>query len=191
MYIMITNRCNRYCGHCCFDCNPNGDETEGQDMSAETFRLAIKQSNGYITIGGGEPTLHPLFWEFVGLALKECEESPYIVTNGTRDAIALGRLDARGILAVRLSQDTWHDPISQDVVKAFHRKESYARVYHPPFARGRGALVSGAVDGCACDDTFVDTDGQVYACGCKRLQLGDVETGFIAPPEDYSCKETT
>ncbi len=60
MYIQITTRCNMSCEHCCYSCTH-----EGEDMSLETFRNCLGFDE-YNTLGGGEPTIHPLFWQFLG-----------------------------------------------------------------------------------------------------------------------------
>lgn len=60
-YIQVTTRCNMFCEHCGFSCT-----AEGEDMSMEVFERTLQVFEGsYITIGGGEPTLHPKIFEMV------------------------------------------------------------------------------------------------------------------------------
>jgi hypothetical protein len=87
-----------------------------------------------ITIGGGEPTMHPDFWEILAYAIRETsrdynmECGILVVTNGkrTEDALALAFLADHCLLSVDLSQDEYHDPIEYEVIKAFKDKESIA-----------------------------------------------------------------
>lgn len=63
MYLQITSRCNMLCRHCGFACT-----ARGHDMSPEHFHKAIALAAEYeqhVTIGGGEPTLHPHCKEFM------------------------------------------------------------------------------------------------------------------------------
>jgi len=116
--------------HCMFSCRPGA----GKHMGMDTVKAALKlaQDHGHsVFIGGGEPTLHPQFWEIVGLCLKVNAEPSWsagmaltgLVTNGsqTDDALALARLAEQGMLMVSLSRDQYHRCYSIDdcVVKAF------------------------------------------------------------------------
>ena len=47
---------------------------EGEDMTLDTFKAVMEHCAGdYISLGGGEPILHPNFWEFLGLSIGRCE----------------------------------------------------------------------------------------------------------------------
>ena len=93
MYIQITTRCNMTCEHCGMDCG-----VEGDDMEVKTFKNAVDHDE-CATIGGGEPTIHPKFWEFIGLALGRAEYV-WLATNGkeTDTALALAGLAKRGVI---------------------------------------------------------------------------------------------
>src|SRR5271169_5787259 len=131
MYIQITTRCNMKCRHCCFACT-----SKGTDMTRETFHKAIQLACAHessITIGGGEPTLHPLFQEFLMHAVWELasqsnsQGSPavFLVTNGTNESasVTLAHLAERGVIACRLSQDQYHDQsLVTDRVRAAFRR---------------------------------------------------------------------
>ena len=79
-------------------------------------------------IGGGEPTVHPKFWQFLGLVLSRSHEYDAgmlgMHTNGkrTNDALALAALARRGVLGVTLSTDSYHEFIDPKVVEAFTKK---------------------------------------------------------------------
>ena len=200
MYLQTTVRCNMACEHCCFAANATGT-----DMSIDTVKAALKfaaQSGDYLTIGGGEPTIHPQFWEIVGLVLAGTaldDVVPLIVTNGKRKDIALrlAALAKRGVLAVELSQDDFHSPISSEVVMAFQKKRqgySFDRDTNDyrgirtverilPVGRAIEENVATEPDGCCCEDLLVDPEGRIWACGCKTIQLGTIGEPNI--PEDW------
>lgn len=180
MYFQITTKCNMTCGHCCFSATHRGKE-----MSDEVFKAALKLTNAIddpeFTLGGGEPTLHPRFWEFLGLTLQanalsyHDEWLPLVITNGsvTETAIALARLNARGTIQAELSQDAWHDPIDPKVIMEF-KKHARMRTNHRIMSVGRGKRVAGNEAGCCCETLLVDPDGVLWSCGCKRVRYGTV-----------------
>jgi hypothetical protein len=167
-------------------------------MSLETFNAALNLVQDYgstLFIGGGEPTVHPDFWTFIGMALsKNLEGPPWLATNGkrTEDALALARLAKKGSLAVALSIDQWHSPIDPTVIDAFTRRKPVPyggsdyresgsdyreiRSIMEPFKAGRWK------DGpqeCVCEDICVEPDGTIKQCGCKNSPvIGHVSTGF-------------
>ncbi|MEA3464246.1 MAG: radical SAM protein [Patescibacteria group bacterium] len=78
--INITNKCNLHCPHCYVNSNQNGKE-----MSMHDFQLVLRECKKagilQVAIGGGEPTLHPLFADF----LKEIRKHnivPNVTSNG-------------------------------------------------------------------------------------------------------------
>ena len=197
-YLQITNRCNMKCHHCCFSCT-----AKGQDMSRETFLKACKLAENYGEtpfIGGGEPTLHPLLFDFIGIALSfsDGESGVGIVTNGklTEPARRLAQMARQGIIQADLSQDVYHEPIDPEIVQLFqrpqnqlHRNERDYRgvrnVGHRVMAVGRGRKISDLKD-CACEDLFIDPTGEIFGCGCRLHSLGNVDHPQI--PSDYDRK---
>lgn len=190
MYLQITTRCNMSCAHCCFSATQRGE-----DMPRDVLRAALKLAAGrddFVTIGGGEPTVHPAFWDYVGLVLGHAAHSdlpPLVVTNGKRrdHALKLAALARRGVLACELSQDDFHDPVNAEVVSAFtpQRRSAYEdrgsdmrgirsvqRIL--PVGRAFDENVATESEGCACEDLLVAPDGTIYACGCKTIKLGTV-----------------
>lgn len=133
MYIMITEKCNMLCPHCCYSCGPGGE-----NMILETFKKAIdfaeEDGDGSLCIGGGEPTTHPRFWEIFGIALGsyayDDDDDLFIATNGSVSHIAmrLARMAKRGVIYAALSVDPFHEPIDDEVLTAFgyyDKKETY------------------------------------------------------------------
>ena len=179
-------------------------------MTCTTFRAALElaeQRGDSITFGGGEPTIHPQFWEFFGLAIGRFHDEPgiYMVTNGkkTETALALAALAKGGIMGVSLSQDEYHDRIEPEVIQAFTR-DKYANTMYGFVHRsdtdnrdmrgisspnriimaGRAKTNGiGNVDECFCDDIVVEPDGRLWECGCRTRAFGTVFAPAI--PDDY------
>lgn len=206
MYIQITTRCNMECAHCCNSCGPK----TGGHMSKATFLKALDLCEQYGEspfLGGGEPTVHPQFWEFFGAIMARYTRFDVgigMVTNGkkTEDALALAALAKGGILSVELSQDSYHEDIADEVVKAFtkgNKRLGYGErdndmrgirsgADQTVYAQGRGVNISGAEEGCCCEEIVIDPEGRIWACGCKKVQYGTVDAPEIpAEHESGTC----
>lgn len=193
MYVQITTRCNMSCAHCGFACT-----AVGQDMSLETFRKAI-QLDDSLTIGGGEPTIHPAFWQIIGESIASVDYV-WLATNGkeTQTALALAKLAKRGIIGCALSQDEYHDYIDPVVTQAFtkERRNGVTGYYEGNKNEDHRelrdvsahAINSGRCDfgedGCICEDLFCMPDGRIKACGCADSPILGTVDGFEVP-EDW------
>lgn len=188
MYIMITSRCNMTCKHCGFACT-----AKGEDMSIETFRNALG-CNEHITLGGGEPTLHPLFWQMLGESIACCE-SVWLATNGSQTtiAIALAKMAKKGVIGCALSQDDYHDEIDYEVIEAFrrgkrsvkHEDRDYREIRDVTGKEIKSGRWKKGKKGCICEDIIIKPNGDVFGCGCKdAIRLGNVNTGYEIP-EDW------
>lgn len=187
------------CSHCGMACTANGE-----NMSLKTFKKAMEHvdADDQLSIGGGEPTVHPLFWDFLGLAITK-SDNVWMATNGkiTSIALRLAAMAQNGVIACELSQDPWHEKIDSRVVRAFTKN----RVFDPigkqeNDKRGirsiseRNLIKSGRCDhgkiACMCQGSaFVKPDGKVYQCGCLDSPcVGDVFKGF-APLENNDYEE--
>lgn len=165
-------------------------------MSRKVFLKACEVfADDCITFGGGEPTLHPRFWEFLGMALS-CMEDIYIVTNGsqTNTAMQLARLAKKGVIGAALSQDEYHSAIDKKVVEAFTKPPKKPYSLEPDGDRREIRTVNTILDtgraegwgdngDCACNDLFITPEGKIYGCGCKKECFGTVFDFEI--PEDY------
>jgi hypothetical protein len=177
-------------------------------MSKETFvaacKLADKRGDG-ICLGGGEPTLHPLFAEFMGIAMMSVscleDQQLFIATNGSNTEISLklARMARAGLIYAALSQDQWHDPIAPEVVKAFTKEDKIdfwdtknrdfreIRTVEAPSNRGRAKKLKGIPkqDYCGCPELFVTPTGDIFWCACKTKALGTVFADDIPNSLDY------
>jgi len=201
VYIQITTRCNMECPHCCYACT-----AKGEDMSLKTFKQAlelVEDSGSTVCIGGGEPTLHPKFWDFIVLALgNEYIECVWMATNGkkTESALRLAAMAKKGILSVALSQDSYHEPIEEKVIEAF--KVDPRRQHDRDFREIRNVddhvIKAGRAEteqewqrenDCVCNELFVDPKGNIWRCGCKEELLGHVSTGYDMNSDYRSCSK--
>lgn len=188
------------CRHCAFGCT-----SSGIDMPLDTFKEAAAMAEEFdcgINIGGGEPTLHPDFWEILGISLGSLVEYVWLSTNGsiTDIAIPLARMAAKGIVGCQLSRTQFHDDIDIAVEEAFHKNEKIPhtvdrRGYVGPIAesriarKGRGInFVKGQSDQCVCEDTFVEPTGVIRQCGCENSPvIGDVFSGIFEGYTNDPC----
>jgi MoaA/NifB/PqqE/SkfB family radical SAM enzyme len=85
MYLQITSKCNMNCRHCGFSCN-----RKGIHMEWETFINAIQfirdRDDETISIGGGEPTLHPRFFDILKICLDDFNYV-WMATNGSKTKV--------------------------------------------------------------------------------------------------------
>jgi MoaA/NifB/PqqE/SkfB family radical SAM enzyme len=199
MYIQVTEKCNMTCDHCCFSANGKGSYMT-QEVFDKALEIAANFSND-ITIGGGEPTLHPQILPWVmQAALASLDTSMdmdgpsvLVVTNGKKKDVALklAKMAHLGIIQCDLSQDPWHDPISPEVVKEFtryeekpnhygdtQRKRSYAGIRDVSSGvKKKGRAIENGLwrqKGCCCNTMLIAPNGDFYQCGCKKTKLGNI-----------------
>jgi len=163
--------------------------------------LALARDTGeHIALGGGEPTLHPRFSEYLLEAVGQCE-GVWLATNGSRTNISLGlaQLAKAGAIGCALSLDAYHAPIDERVESAFRagRREDLWGRHGPDLREVRdvgGKLVNaGRCDwvetlDCACSELVVRPSGVIRGCGCKCAPvLGTVFNSRI--PDDWERVE--
>ena len=179
------------CPHCCFAATG-----KGTFMSQEVFDKCLewaKEFSQMVTLGGGEPTLHPkcLKWTMdAALALVDVSldcggPAVMVITNGkkSKTAVELAKLSKLGVISAELSQDEFHDPIDESTIDAFKRYASFRDVTQKgrtpvlDVGRARESHEEGILnvrDGCACETLFIDPKGDVYGCGCKTKKFGNI-----------------
>lgn len=209
MYIQITERCNMECAHCCFSCT-----SKGRDMSLSIYEksLALVEEYGSIVeLGGGEPTIHPDFWKFLGLGVSISDEAPlWLSTNGsiTKTSIALAKMAKNEVISCQLSLTEFHSEISTDVTDAFGKlgkRFSYAlkspKHIAPGIVKthlvntGRATSLKKYVlkNECPCPAIMIKPSGIVYQCGCINSPvIGNVWDGIkYTETECYKDKAET
>lgn len=189
MYIKVTDRCNMNCDHCAFACNSKGD-----DMSFEVFKKAVDMGDECITIGGGEPTLHPQIEKFILYAIGKCY-SVFMVTNGTNEDLAMTLLElSKGMpekFGVNLSMDSFHDisMVSGEVVSAYMEANAIRDVESSPSGlswTGRAREFWNKDEcgtHCVCEDLNILPDGRIKFCGCDEAPIIGNVYGWIE--EEY------
>jgi len=160
-------------------------------MNIETFKAAIRWNKGLLNMGGGEPTIHPLLFDFIDVALDNGHRI-WMTTNGklTEKALRLAQMTKNlNGLKCKLSRDPWHEPIKQEVVNAFAKMDLIHSV-----DRGKGPIQSGRWKGnrrVVCPNSnksFVKPDGKVYQCGCLTAPcIGNVFSGFSPLNGEWNC----
>ena len=199
------------CSHCCYSCGPR----TGEHMSIETFRacLADIDNGDYITLGGGEPTVHPHFEKILLLAMGHVSNGQvHVITNGKNSerAMMLLGLAKAGAISAELSIDEYHERIDPDVEDAWQEEAEHVRMCrvrqhetrsnvgirnttknHEPFPHGRAVTELGiekegaSNDICPCDGPIVKPNGDVMLCGCDDApKIGDILNGYDIPDMD-------
>ena len=194
------------CAHCGFACT-----AKGQDMTQETFTKALQLAvdfSSWITLGGGEPLIHPLFedfaWQAVRAMMSQSEECGFsavgVVTNGkcTEQALNLARMARLGFISARLSLDEWHEKIEERVISAFRKSEYQKKDDHDLRAIGGASafniIPAGRAKGwgsnqfnrkCFCDSVIIVPNGTIYHCGCRKRSYGNINDPALSLPEYF------
>jgi hypothetical protein len=152
-------------------------------MSYQTWQQALKYAMDYseefLSLGGGEPTLHPMFWQILGEAIANINEV-WLATNGsiTNTAVALAKMAKKGVICCALSLDSYHDPIDPSVIAAFTKQrrseghylsevnDDYREIRNVTGNERRGGRCDWGIEACVCPDIIIMPDGTLKACGC-------------------------
>ncbi len=201
MYLQITTKCNMKCAHCCYSCGKNG-----KHMPYETAVDAItfcRDHDGMISIGGGEPTLHPRFFDILKFCLQDFDYV-WMATNGSKtkimwrlaniidgedlpegidpdDEIAYEKACEDSIyqenkLTVALSQDYFHSPINQRIIDLWTRRAGQHRSHSGFEIRNVTSSYKGVIKAGRAKRTgnYQDEEG----CPCSDIMIkpnGDIK----------------
>src|SRR4051794_16505959 len=90
VYVALTNHCNRACPWCSTCSSPRGQTW----LSVAEFTASLPGAGFFqLQLEGGEPTVHPQFWEFVRIAREHPRCTHLVVcTNGVVLPRSPGRL---------------------------------------------------------------------------------------------------
>src|SRR5262245_39166974 len=80
LYVALTNHCNRSCPWCSTYSSPRGDTW----LSLSDYLAGLPREGLFqVQLEGGEPTIHPHFWEFVRIARQHPRCTRLVLcTNG-------------------------------------------------------------------------------------------------------------
>lgn len=185
MYLQIVDYCNMQCAHCGFDCQPSGNAMLWETFlaSMETFNQIVKIKKGFlirqskeelqqpiinITVGGGEPTLHPDIFKIADHLRYSINISWHMITNGKRAKIALALLEQR--YPISLSQGPYHQKVYRKVKKYFEREFNKIHRYTEQDIVKAGRSKTGKL-GCICPNFLIKPNGNIHHCGCKNAPV--------------------
>lgn len=196
MYLQITTKCNMHCDHCGYSCNKNGKHMDYNTV-IDAIAFCREMNDETIDIGGGEPTLHPRFFDIIKYCLTDFS-FVWLATNGSRTKSMLRLADIidgndmeiyqENQLAVALSQDCFHNPINPKVSHIWNKK---VYEYHSPYYQIKDNSEKLANQGrakknhltnlkhCLCDILIVKPNGDIKMCGCEKSPIiGDIWKGI-------------
>lgn len=83
-YLLLTRKCNLTCSHCIRSSGPSEKGYLDTQLATEIIKkLTTSPSKSTLMLSGGEPTLHPNFFEIASLAIKHFHQV-VINTHGLR-----------------------------------------------------------------------------------------------------------
>lgn len=195
MYIEITTICNQRCPHCAWSRTKNGKHMPLDMLKDVVEKLREKFPNEKITLGGGEPLLHPNIEEIVDFCSYK---NVSIITNGTTKNVLNihkkiygtdipkknGKIDFfhKFPIEFKLSFDRFRKTLRGEVYKAFlifggfHMVTPGGEWAFTPYRLGRAnglpnEETMSANDHCFCPDLFITVDGFVKQCGCEDAPI--------------------
>lgn len=197
------------CDHCCYSCAPG----KGKHMDYNTVLAALDFISNWdemISIGGGEPTLHPRFFDILQKCLQRFDYV-WFATNGSRTKTMWRLIDildgcdyenfeddyielkSEYQLTVALSVDHYHDYNKVDYrIRDIWKRRSGNKT--PGFElrdvvnSHSGVINAGRASRtgvyqcekeCVCSSIFIQPDGLIKACGCKKSPIiGNIWDGY-------------
>lgn len=191
MYVQLTENCNMACAHCCVS---SSKYIKGKTMSRGIAEALIDLCFNFgqtLALGGGEPTLHPEFFEILDYSLSgdDSENYVWLATNGKQtkktkkllriywgfeaEAEVTGDLSR---LSIELSRDEYHEEISPEIIRYFENIGEPTRFGNTAIRNGASREVSDAgfakenmiatTSDCCCSTLMFMADGRIKFCGC-------------------------
>ena len=198
LLILITTRCNMTCKHCAISAAADGVDMTLATFSAVCAKVHRLQRPRKICLSGGEPLLHPDFFQIVDLMMSAAKPSGstiQISTNGSlkEESLQLLRLATAGSVEARLSATKWHHTgmVDPKVREAFTRnpnsqvREEFLNLSFAPSSTGRAA--DWGEPFCYWSDYTVNPDGSVFPCGCRAVAVGSVFDDFSFSDKSAGC----
>lgn len=198
------------CAHCCMSCRKG---YKGQHMSQDVLFAALEWGAEYgqiVTLGGGEPLLHPHFYKFLAHCIEYTQTNgidcpPWFATNGSVTKKVMELITNQSYMeedffdklyqfafieyeeemySMALSQDVYHDPIEPKVVSLAKSCGIEIRDVTGKEINA-GMCDFGAPNQCVCETFQVKPDGDVFLCGCDSApRIGNVLSGMEVDVSD-------
>lgn len=83
MIINITQHCTLRCLHCMQNAGPERNEMMSKEVFDQSLCFAHNIGSRVVSISGGEPTSHPMFFDFLEKLLRSDFISVSVLSNGT------------------------------------------------------------------------------------------------------------
>jgi len=176
------------CAHCCYSCNKNGKHGN-LSVVKDAISFARDYDSEVVAIGGGEPTLHPKFFDILDICMNSFDYI-WMATNGSNRK-TMWRLhgilqdcdyenfpeedwdyapviaNAGKKLTVALSQDYFHDAyndkVNERIIDLWER-----------MTKNRGS-------GYEIRDVTNSNNGVINVGRAKRTQVGMTDKGCVCP----------
>jgi organic radical activating enzyme len=170
-YLQITTKCNMTCKHCGYACSRKGKHMEYHRVLDALKFLSNEMDYEMLSIGGGEPTMHPRFFDILKMSLWHFRYV-WMATNGSKTH-SMKRLshildgeeqtfqerkgeyydvvimDHEDHLTVALSLDYYHSPINgaiESLWKQMSKHQGSGYEIRNIFEHGNGAVKSGRAE---------------------------------------------
>lgn len=166
MNLIINQRCNKKCSFCFADM-----DTKQTDMSLEFFESLVKQiPDIYIRIMGGEPTLHPLFLQFLDIVFSY-NKIPLVFSNFLFSEKVLEGLKSRLSENKRIIFLANLSDLKEPFLSV--AAHNYSEIYRILSMRNRSAQLSVSL---TIDINHPETSGLSYL---KTLIEHEVDVGYL------------
>ncbi len=145
-YVEITSVCNLKCIHCY-----NDSGKEKNEISVESFQniLAAYDNKEFsLTISGGEPLLHPKFWELIMLAKEKGVSDILIITNGTQITEEIAKKFVEYDISVQLSLNGISEDIHDQICGKGAFKKTIKGIEHLTNAGHKNIVIRSMIAKC-------------------------------------------
>ena len=105
LYLFVTERCQLRCGHCYMGQRLARATDMPTDFAIDTMSYLRRLGSRYLTIVGGEPTLHPDLPELIRKAREFGFDKVMLETNGLRASAVVRSIRPEDLFYVRVSLD--------------------------------------------------------------------------------------
>lgn len=177
------------CSHCAVNCTVKGVDMNFKTLVTSTiFYDWLNQHyiDRFITLGGGEPTIHPEVLEITKYVLNNIEvDYVDMITNGKNTKIVNQLLkynDRYPNFYFHLSQTKFHEPIQKNTVDNFQQRKQIHTIQPKDIIKaGRSKK------GLLCCNTstkriVIDPKGNIKNCMCKNARI----IGHLDKPNEWT-----